>query len=218
MKIILIGSQGKMGKEMQNFLTQKDISFVAIDKENLSDLNSAMGDVVLDFSSASALSQNLNFARSKNLPLVIATTKHTKENLAKIKKQSKTLPIFMSSNFSIMFNLLNRMVKHLRCWQNQDVVLEEVHHKTKKDIPSGSAKMLMSTLKKNNVTPKVVALRVGNVVGVHKVSVYGDYEILTITHNAESRQVFCSGAYNACKYILTKKCGLYDMENLIDSM
>ena len=101
---------------------------------------------------------------------------------------------------------------------NQEVVLEEIHHKTKKDIPSGSAKMLIATLKRNNVVPKVVALRVGKVIGTHKVKIYGDFETLTLTHNVENRQVFCLGAYKACKFILSKKCGLYNMENLIDCM
>ena len=110
------------------------------------------------------------------------------------------------------------MVRNITEQQNQEIVLEEVHHKTKKDIPSGSAKMLIATLKKNNITPKVVALRVGKVIGSHKVKVYNDFETLTLVHNVENRQVFCLGAYNACKFIVTKKNGLFDMENLIDSL
>ena len=218
MKIILIGSQGRMGKEMQVFLSQNGVQYCPVDKDNVNDLGNMTGDVVLDFSSASALEQNLTFAKKRNLPIVIATTNHTKENIDTIKNQSKYLPIFMSSNFSIMFNLLNRMIGNIKKQTNQEVVLEEIHHKTKKDIPSGSAKMLIATLKRNNVVPKVVALRVGKVIGTHKVKIYGDFETLTLTHNVENRQVFCLGAYKACKFILSKKCGLYNMENLIDCM
>lgn len=218
MKVILIGANGRMGKEMQYFFTQNKVDYVAIDKDNAKGLKDKCGDVILDFSTPDALIQNLTFAKNKKLPLVIATTNHTKENFDEIKEQSKVIPIFMSSNFSIMFNVLNRMVRNIKGQQDQEIVLEEVHHKTKKDIPSGSAKMLIATLKKNNITPKVVALRVGKVIGIHKVKVYNDFETLTLVHNVESRQVFCLGAYNACKFIVTKKNGLFDMENLIDSL
>lgn len=218
MKIILVGANGKMGQNMQNYLLEMNENFVGIDKQNLQQLKNESGDVVLDFSSSDALTQNLDFAVNSNLPIVIATTGHSKQNLKKIKDASKIIPIFMSSNFSTLFNIMNRMLKNLKGCVGQDYVIEEVHHKTKIDSPSGSAKQLISTLNNQHIEPQIVCLRLKKVVGEHKVTIMDDYESLTLHHNAISRKVFCVGAYNACKFLLDKKCGLYNMEDLIDCM
>ena len=212
MKILLIGSKGKMGQEMSKLLLQKNIQFFGIDQNDKVD-KKFCPDVILDFSCQSALQQNLDLAKFYKVPIVIATTNHTKQNVSIIKQHSKTLPVFMSSNFSVLFNVMLKMCKNLG--GNFEYVLTETHHKTKKDIPSGSAKMLIQNLKKNNISPKVVCHRVSDVVGEHELKIYSPNEILNICHTAFSRQVFCIGAKLACEFILKKNKGLFGMEDLI---
>lgn len=218
MKVLILGASGKMGQEMTKYLEMKDEKVVCVDKHNRELLNNTKVDIIVDFSTIYALGENLEYAQKNNTPIVIATTGHTKENLQKIKQVSKSIPVFLSSNFSLMFNVLNRLLRNIRLLKNCDFAIEEMHHKQKKDSPSGSAKMLVKTLNNQDITPQVVSLRLGNVVGEHKVHIVGDYESLTISHSAKNRQVFCQGAYTACKFLLTKKSGLFDMENLIDCM
>lgn len=218
MKILIFGANGRMGQEMQKYLSKIGENFVCIDKNNRNLLSSQKVDVIIDFSSKDALKDNLFYAQNSKTPIVIATTGHTKENLASIKKASKNIAILLSSNFSLMFNFLNVILKNVKMFSSCDFVLQETHHKEKKDSPSGSAKMLIKTLKIQNIRPKVVTLRLGNFVGEHKVQIVDDYENLTFSHSVLSRQVFCHGGYIACKFLKDKNSGLYSMENVFDSL
>lgn len=218
MKILIFGANGKMGQEMQKYLSKIGEDFVCIDKNNRNLLSSQKADMIIDFSSKDALKDNLLYAQNSKTPIVIATTGHTKENLASIKKASKNIAILLSSNFSLMFNFLNVILKNVKMFSSCDFVLQEMHHKHKKDSPSGSAKMLIKTLKIQNIRPKVVSFRLGNFVGEHKVQIVDDYENLTFSHSVLSRQVFCHGGYIACKFLKDKNSGLYSMENVFDSL
>lgn len=218
MEIMIIGANGRMGQEMQKYLISKNEDFVCIDKENRSLIDYQKVDVIIDFSSKDALEENLFYAKKTKTPIVIATTGHSKENIEKIKKVSKDIAILLSSNFSLMFNYLNYIIKNIKPFSSCDFVLQETHHKHKKDSPSGSTKILIKTLKKQKITPKVVSFRLGNFVGEHKIQIVDDYENLTFSHSVLSRQVFCHGAYKSCKFLIDKKCGLYCMENVFDSL
>ena len=200
-----------MGQEMTRLLQQKGIEFFGMDQNDKVPKNFCP-DVVLDFSSHLATGQNLDIAQKYNVPIVIATTNHTKQDKKQISNFSKSLPVFMSSNFSVLFNLMLKISKILG--GNFEYVLTESHHKTKKDMPSGSAKMLIKNLKKNNIKPKVVCHRVSNIVGEHELKIFAPNECLSICHTAFSRQVFCEGALLACFYIVKKQSGFFGMEDL----
>lgn len=215
MKVLLIGSEGRMGQSMKLFLKQQGCVFYGIDKNNR-EIDNFNFDVIVDFSSAEALEENLTLALSHKVPIVIATTNHTKHNYELIKKYKQGIPIFMSSNFSILFNVMLKMINSLKVVKDFQFVVTEKHHKTKKDKPSGSAKQIIKNLNLIKVKPKVYCHRVGDVVGEHSIFVYGENEYLSLSHTAISRQVFCGGAYMACEYILNKPNGLYNMENLLD--
>ncbi|MBO5884366.1 MAG: NAD-binding protein, partial [Clostridia bacterium] len=139
MKIILIGSNGRMGKTMQEYLREKNIEFVAIDKNNRQELKNKTADIIVDFSTSEALAQNLEVAASKNIPIVVATTNHSLQNFNLFKVYKKRLAIFYSPNMSIQFNLIAEFIKKLKVLNDCDFVITETHHKQKKDKPSGSA-------------------------------------------------------------------------------
>ena len=215
MKILIIGANGRMGKCMQEECKNRGVSFVAVDKDDRFKAKNFDGDVILDFSVASALKDNLALAKRLNLPLVIATTGHDEDGLKLIKDQKNFIPIFISSNFSLLFNFLLSLLENFFVVKGCDFVVSETHHKHKMDSPSGSCKEIIKILEKNDIYPTVASFRAGEVVGRHEIEIFDDYESLKITHNANSRTLFCQGALRACQYILDKPNGLYSMGDLL---
>lgn len=218
MKVILIGANGRMGKSLQNFLTIKKIEFVGIDIENRKILNQTKADIVIDFSNNLALKDNLEFAKNNNLPIVIGTTNHKKENIKLINYYKNHIPIFYSPNMSLQFSLMASFIKYFNILDCCEFEIKETHHKHKKDKPSGSAKLLIKKLNNINIKPKVTCTREGEVIGEHKIIVKGKNEVLEINHTVLNRDVFCEGTLKACEFLINKKNGLYLMEDIFDSM
>lgn len=217
MKILLIGANGKMGKAMQQFVATTNHSCICVDKQNCSQLLEFCADVILDFSTAECLKQNLNYAIKTHTPIVVATTNHSLQNLKLVNKAKQKIAVFMAANLSLLFNVLLNAIGALKGINNCDVLLEETHHKTKKDAPSGSCLQLKNALAKLNVTPTICAHRMGNVVGMHSIKIFAEDETLHIAHTAHNRQVFCRGALAACQFVLNKPANLYTMQDLLNS-
>ena len=190
---------------------------------------------IVDFSSPKILDELLDFAVRNRLPTVIGTTGHSKEQINKIKLMSNEIPIFFSGNMSLGVNLLILASRYIASIlkDNCDVEIIEKHHKNKKDAPSGTALMLAgavsgelgisteyifnrslksSTRNRNEIG--ISSVRVGTVVGEHNIIFGMDGETLTLTHNAENRNIFAKGALLATKFIIEKEPGLYSMNNL----
>lgn len=216
MKIAIIGSNGKMGTKMRQYLDSINISHLDIDINSNKSNQIGSCNVLLDFSCPQALSTNLKLALKHHIPLVIATTGHDQSNLKLIKTYSKDLPILLSSNFSIGFNALLDILDNLKSLKSFDFNLTEIHHKTKLDSPSGSAKTILAKLNNLSITPTVNAVRVGNMVGKHTLEIFGEDESLTISHTAYDRRVFCVGAYRACQFIVGKPNKLYSMGEVLN--
>lgn len=218
MKVILIGANGRMGKSLQQYFNEQSIVVLPIDIDNRNRLKDLIGDVIVDFSCSDALKENLEFAKSKNIPIVVATTNHSKENLKLMNMYKHYLPIFYAPNMSIQFNLVASFIGKLKLLNDCDFVVEEAHHKNKKDKPSGSAKLLIKKLNNISIKPKVYCVRAGNIVGEHSLKIYDQMENLEIKHTVLDRKVFCVGTLKACEFIIKKQNGLYNMENIIDSL
>ncbi len=216
MNVLLIGANGKMGQKMQMLMRETGDNFVGIDKENRQDAKSFDADVVIDFSSANCLPENLVLAKQKNIPIVIATTNHDEKNLKLIEQYKHSIPIFMSSNFSFMFQVLLQMTELLKALDYCDFAVEDTHHKHKKDSPSGSCKQIIKKLEDIGICPQVCSFRVGEVVGIHNIQVFSENECLQIKHQAFDRKVFCEGALKAAKFVVKQKNGLYTMQDLIE--
>ena len=214
MKVLVIGSAGKMGKLLCNTLKALNINHFGIDRTNRESIN-FKPTVIVDFSSCEALKYNLDLAKLYNCPFIIATTGHSEENLKLIETLSKKIPIFVSANFSLQFNVLLKMLQSVKFLNKDKVVIEETHHIRKKDAPSGSAKMIYNELIHMNINAEVLSIRAGNIVGEHSVKFFAENEVLEIKHTALSRQLFCDGAVKACKFIENKQPGLYTMKDLL---
>lgn len=198
----------------------------------------AVGEVVIDFSGAPALVPLLGACRASGKPLVIGTTGHTAEQRATIQQAAGEIPIVFAANFSVGVNTLFWLTRQAAQILGPDFDLEiiEVHHRLKKDAPSGTARRLAEILaeargldyetdarhgREGIVGARgareigVHAVRGGDVVGEHTV-VFADVgERVELVHKASSRETFALGALRSAAWLRGRPPGLYDMEDVL---
>lgn len=193
-------------------------------------------DVVVDFSHPAALEGLLTWAVARKVPLVLATTGYSEEQLGKIHEAAKVVPIFRSANMSLGVNILLDLVKRAAAvlGADYDVEIVERHHRRKVDAPSGTALMLADAAasalpydseyvyERQSVRhPRgdreigISSVRGGTIVGEHEVIFAGRDEVIELKHSAQSREVFAAGAVKAAKFLVRKGPGLYSMADLV---
>ncbi len=193
-------------------------------------------DVIIDFSHPSALEELLSYCKMKSVPAVIATTGYTEEQIADIKAAAHQAPIFFTFNMSLGINLLVDLAKRAASVLGTqfDVEILEKHHNLKKDAPSGTALMIAEAINevygndkkyvydRHNVRkPRdkeeigISSIRGGTIVGEHDVIFAGHDEVITLSHSAQSKEVFAVGAINAALFLKDKRPGLYEMSDLL---
>ena len=195
-------------------------------------------DVVIDFSHPSAMDAVSRGCLGAQKPLVIGTTGHSDEARALLEETSKSLPIVWSPNFSVGVNALFWLTREAARLLGEDFDLEivEMHHRLKKDAPSGTARKLAEILcevRKLDYAKDVrhgreglVGERTANEIGVHSIrggDVVGDHTVtfsglgerLELTHKASSRETFAAGALRAARWVVGKPAGLYSMEDVL---
>ena len=193
-------------------------------------------DVIIDFSHPSALDSLIGYALSTGTPLVLATTGYSDEQIEKIKKSSEQIPVFFTFNMSLGINLLVELAKKATAVLGDqfDIEIVEKHHNQKIDAPSGTAIMLANAVndtldnkmkytydrhsqrkkrEKNEIG--IHSIRGGTIVGEHDVIFAGRDEVITLSHQASSKEVFAVGSVNAAIFMNGKKKGLYTMADLI---
>lgn len=193
-------------------------------------------DVIIDFSHPSALNDLLSYGKMNNVPLVIATTGYTDEQRAQITAASAQIPVFFTFNMSLGINLLVELAKKAAqvLGGQFDIEIVEKHHNLKKDAPSGTAIMIAEAINaelgnKNHFVydrhsvrkPRgkdeigMHAIRGGTIVGEHDIIFAGHDEVITLSHSAQSKDVFAVGSVNAAVFLAGKPAGLYAMSDLI---
>lgn len=190
-------------------------------------------DCIVDFTHHSATKELLEYATGRNLPLVIATTGQSEEELAMIRDAAKKIPIFLSANMAVGIAILCEIEKLVaKMMPDADIEIVETHHNRKVDAPSGTALMLANALKevrpdanfvlgrsgfgkreKNDIG--IHAIRVGGVVGEHEVIIGTDAQTITLKHSSHNRAVLGEGALRAAAFLVSKPCGMYNMNDLI---
>lgn len=247
-KILLNGCNGRMGQTISTFLqAHKEVTVVAGVSPNSEQIQQyptfkniyeckETFDVIIDFSKAESLDNLLTYALKKKKPLLIATTGHSSQQITKIHKASKNIPIFKCANTSLGVNLLLEVVKKAASVLGKDFDIEiiEKHHNQKIDAPSGTAVIIANAInevvdeqynfvydrhsQRNKRTKKEIgfhSIRGGTYVGDHTVIFAGNDEVLEIKHSALSKNVFAEGAIKIIKFLHDKPAGLYSMNNLI---
>ncbi len=242
---VLIG-YGKMGKVLEETIkAERDIKCVGIINprregksrslvelcEELSE-KGQMPDVVIDFSHPANLKMIIKGMDKYPLPLIMATTGFTDEEIEKIRDLSKIVPIIFASNFSVGIALMNRIAKEMMnvLGDSFDVEIIEKHHNRKIDSPSGTARTLVDAIDPQKEFARkhgregmgkrakeigIHSIRGGTIAGEHTVIFAGENEVLELTHRAESNLVFAKGALRAVRFIAGKRPGLYNMDHVL---
>lgn len=198
------------------------------------DIEKAAGDVIIEFSTPEATISHLKAGKK----MVIGTTGIDEEGIEEIRKTSKDISIVMSPNMSMGVNTLFSIVERIAplLIKDFDVEIMEIHHRLKKDAPSGTAVKIAQIIaqamgkkledvavygRKGMVGERkdkeigILSLRGGDIVGEHTVTFAGTGERLEITHRAQSRETFAHGAVKAALWIIDKPSGLYTMRDVL---
>ena len=248
--IIMNGCNGRMGRMITDIANKDtDVQIVAgidaYDKvandypvfTNIFDCN-VDADVIIDFSTASAIDDLLKYAVEKKIPVVLCTTGLTSEQLDNVQKASEKVAILKSANMSLGINTLMKILKvaaEVLANRGYDIEIVEKHHNQKLDAPSGTALALADCInqvlnneydytydrssrreKRPEKEIGISAVRGGTIVGEHEVIYAGIDEVIEIKHTAYSRAVFAKGAVDAAKYLASKETGMYNMADVLN--
>ncbi|MFH1453556.1 MAG: 4-hydroxy-tetrahydrodipicolinate reductase [Armatimonadota bacterium] len=241
MKVILIG-YGRMGKTVHELIKEDKFTEVAgiYDENKLLSVGDNLEgvDVAIDFSEAQCVIDNLKILAGKKINCVLGTTGWYDKMIMvnDIVKQGNT-GLIWDSNFSIGVNLFFEVARYASDlfgrFEHYDVSISEVHHKGKKDSPSGTAIILGNIILETNSKKKkiqtdkvhgliegealhVTSSRFGSVFGKHSVYFDSPQDSFELTHNAKSREGFAVGALLAAKWIKGKS-GIYRMKDVLES-
>src|SRR6266540_3704098 len=239
-KLIIHGSKGRMGQTLLACAARLPEIQVVGQVDQGDDLGSviAQSDVVVDFSLPSATPAVTALCARHRKALVIGTTGHNATEKSQIQNGTSQIPIVWASNYSTGVNTLFWLTRKAAEILGPDFDLEvvEMHHRLKKDAPSGTATTLLEILAdvrklqlnealrhgRHGITGErtsteigVHALRGGDVVGDHTVIFAANGERVELTHKASSRDTFAIGALRAAQWVVGKMPGIYDMQDVL---
>ena len=251
--LAISGCMGRMGQQLIKSVKKNKIFKIVSLTENrkinkkvsgikpeLNSINSfKKANIIIDFTVPKCTLEILKIASKQKKKVVIGTTGFTKKEENLIKKFSKKIPILKAGNMSLGVNLLTFLteVASRSLGKNFLSKVYEVHHKHKKDYPSGTALMLgrgiaigknkdfYSLIGKKYLNKKSFpygrkinfnSIRKGEVIGEHQVTFSNGKEIVTLNHEAFDRALYSEGALEAAKWLVNRKPGLYSMRDLLN--
>jgi 4-hydroxy-tetrahydrodipicolinate reductase len=236
MKIALLG-YGKMGKAIEAIAIEKKHEIVLhIDDQNPEDLtiaNLKKADVAIEFTSPESAVKNIMISFESGIPVVCGTTGWLSQ-MDNVKNKCKELNggFIYASNFSIGVNIFFELNRHLATLMskqsNYDICIEETHHTSKKDAPSGTAISLAESIieispqktkwvNTNSDDPSelsIISKRIDPAAGTHSVKYFSDVDDIEIIHTAHNRKGFAAGALLAAEFLVDKK-GIYTMKDVL---
>ena len=251
--LAITGCMGRMGSQIiksakkdQNFkitaLTEnkrinRKINGIAIDLNTYKTFKKV--DLIIDFTVPKCTFEILKIALKLKKRVVIGTTGFSKKEESLIEKYSKKIPILKAGNMSLGINLLMYLTEIASGSLGKKFLSKifEIHHKHKKDFPSGTALMLAKGIAtgKNKNFHNIIgrkylnkktfpysnrinfnSVRKGEIIGEHEVKFSSGKEIITLNHEAFDRALYSEGALSAAKWLMTKKPGLYSMRDLMN--
>lgn len=241
MKILLIG-YGAMNQRVARLAEEKGHEIIGVIEprknettpythyDHIADAQNE-ADVAIDFSNPNLLFPLLE--EEFQLPLVIATTGEKEKLIEKLNELSHNMPIFFSANMSYGVHALTKILEAaVPLLQDYDIELTEAHHNKKVDAPSGTLVKIYDVIKdlRQNITPVydrhelteqrtkdevgIHSIRGGTIVGEHDVLFAGTDETITISHKAQSKDIFANGAITAAEKLINQSNGYYTFDNL----
>lgn len=214
-----------MGKAVKRLASERDDIHIAaeIDKNgsfSLSEIGRFKdADCAIDFSSHLISCEVCERCSEISLPLVMGTTGHTQSEISCIERTAEKIPVFFSENMSFYMLLMRGFVR--RCAEMTgefDALITETHRKGKADTPSKTALMLKNEISAHShgrVSPEIFSVRKDNCAGKHEIVFFGEDEEISLTHTCFDRIAYARGAFEAAKFIVTKKNGLFSSDSLI---
>ena len=252
-KLAISGCMGRMGQQLIKSSKKKnDFKLVTLTENRIvnkkfngikPELNSDIAfkkiDVIIDFTIPDCTLEILRIASKLKKKVVIGTTGFNRNQENQIKKYSKKIPILKAGNMSLGVNLLMYLTEIASKSLNEEYLSKifEVHHKHKKDYPSGTALMLgkgiadgknknlYNLIGKKFLNKKSIpygkkinfnSIRKGEIIGEHEVKFSSGKEIITLNHEAFDRTLYSDGALTASKWLMKKRPGLYSMRDLLN--
>jgi 4-hydroxy-tetrahydrodipicolinate reductase len=239
-KVIIAGANGRMGQALlkcaKNFPSISIAGKIDIGDDPLKVISDA--DVLIDFTFHESTVGLARICASSRKAMVIGTTGHTEAERKELLALGAQIPIVWSANFSTGVNVLFWLTRKAAetLGPEYDLEVVEMHHRLKKDAPSGTAKALAEILadtrhqqleesmrhgreglvgERTSAEIGMHSIRGGDVVGDHTVMFATPGERLELTHKASSRDAFATGALRAAQWIVGKKAGIYDMQDVL---
>jgi 4-hydroxy-tetrahydrodipicolinate reductase len=236
--ILLHGARGRMGQAVAAAAAELGLRIgAAVDVGDDAAAGLAACDVIVDFSAPAATAALLALAVARRKPLVIGTTGHPAEEKARLLALAAKVPCVWAGNFSVGVNLLFALTQRAArvLGPDYDAEVIEMHHRFKKDAPSGTAARLLEIiLQERRLTAAALrhgrkgltgertpgevgihAVRGGDVVGDHTVIFAGLGERLELVHKASDRAIFARGALRAAQWVVAQRPGVYDMQDVL---
>ena len=243
-RILLCGAMGHMGREVSHYANEYGFEIAAgIDFYTAEDAGFPLyagftsfirekADLIIDFSRPAALPGLLEYALAHDLPCVLASTGYGEKEQQLIRDAAQEIPVFVSANMSVGVYVLKQLIRAAKGLMPQaDIEIIEKHHRQKEDSPSGTAAALAAALtdadtrlvygrqglntKRQSGEIGIHSVRGGTVCGEHEVDFLMDNEVITISHSAQNRGIFASGALRAAGFLLSQPAGLYGMDDLL---
>jgi len=237
--LTLVGARGRMGRTIAQLAPEFGFSIAAaLDVgDDLAAGIEAGGEVIIDFSFHETTAEVISHAVRLGKPLIIGTTGHSIEARAALLKEAAKVPCVWAGNYSVGVNLLNALTQRAAAVLSDDYDAEvlEMHHRFKKDAPSGTAARLLEIIlaargldadalrhgregipgERTRSEVGIHALRGGDVVGDHTVIFAALGERIELTHKASDRAIFARGALRAAQWIRGRLPGVYDMQDVL---
>lgn len=247
-EVILHGCNGRMGQMLSELISKDEEMKVVAGIEPSGEAKNdytvyksfdelkETADVIIDFSTASAIDSLLDYCEKTHTPLVLCSTGLSESQLGRVEKLAKVSAVLVSANMSLGINVLLKLLKNVTktlYGNGFDIEIVEKHHNQKLDAPSGTALALADVMKeeledisynlnRTEVRKKrerneigISAVRGGTIVGEHEVIFAGTDEVIEIKHTAYSRAIFAKGAMSAAKFLSGKSAGKYSMSDVI---
>lgn len=247
-EVILHGCNGRMGQMLSELISKDEEMKVVAGIEPSGEAKNdypvyksfdelkETADVIIDFSTASAIDGLLDYCEKTHTPLVLCSTGLSEAQLGRVERLAKVSAVLVSANMSLGINVLLKLLKNVTktLYENGfDIEIVEKHHNQKLDAPSGTALALADVMKeelddisynldrskerkkreRNEIG--ISAVRGGTIVGEHEVIFAGTDEVIEIKHTAYSRAIFAKGAMSAAKFLKGKSAGKYSMSDVI---
>jgi len=239
-RLLINGSKGRMGRALVACAAEDADLEVSSEVDAGDDFAAALAgcDAAIDFTHAPATAGVAEACAAAGKTLVIGTTGHTDADRSRIEAAAKTIPVVFAPNYSVGVNALFWLTRRAAQILGPDFDLEvvEIHHRLKKDSPSGTARRLAEILAeerglsydrdvrhgregmpgaRTKTEIGMHAIRGGDVVGDHTVIFANTGERVELTHKASSRDTFAKGALRAAKWAIGQPAGLYDMQDVL---